>query len=199
MLKSKFTTLLLVAVCALLANLIYSRMFDPQITSEMKLNKQSSQLELKNTSVAQANHLADRSDFDEITQRPLFSSTRQPEEKEEEEVFEDIFFEPPVQQPDFKLVGIVLSPEENMALIQSENESNLQRVMLNETIEGWELIKINPNLVELGSGDQLITLEIEREANPNFYQEGSSTIEQAENKNDLNEVDPAPENLENQK
>ncbi len=162
MLNSKFTTLLLIGLCTIMGNLIYYLINNPQDIPDINSVAQTAEVRLEKTPVSQVNSLANISEFEEITQRPLFSSDRQPAK----EVAEQETIQAPARNPDLKLTGIVLSDEGQVALIKSRKDPKLKRIKLEESINGWKLIEIKSNSVKLESRNQQITLEMTRKADP---------------------------------
>ncbi len=162
MLNSKLTMLLLIAIITILGNTIYYLLKKPQENPATELAQPPANLKLKTTPTIQAQPLANMSEYEEIIERPLFSSNRQPEE----ETVEQETVQRPVRNPDLKLAGIVISNEENVALIKSRKEPKLQRLKLEEKIDGWKLIAIKSNSVKLESGNDQITLDLTRKADP---------------------------------
>ena len=160
--QSKSITLLLVAICTILGNMIYYKYKHPQEYHSSSSTNSTENLSLTKVPEMQEPELADISDFDEIIQRPLFSTDRQVAE----EIAEDTPVQKPARNPDLQLTGIVLSDEEQVALIKSKKQAKLQRVKLNENILGWKLIELNNSSVKLKSGRQEITLDLSRKTDP---------------------------------
>ncbi len=160
--QSKSITLLLVAICTILGNMIYYKYKHPQEYHSSSSTNSTENLSLTKVPEMQESELADISDFDEIIQRPLFSTDRQVAE----EIAEDVPVQKPARNPDLQLTGIVLSDEEQVALIKSKKQAKLQRVKLNENILGWKLIELNNSSVKLKSGRQEITLDLSRKTDP---------------------------------
>ena len=181
MLNSKFTMLLLVIICILQALVFFYLLQKPQAIVDSNSIENINDLKLKQTPPGQTKELADISEFDEIIQRPLFSNSRKPEEENVEKIVKPEIKIKPVKKPEFMLTGIVLTNEEELALIKSRKEPRIQRLRLDETIEGWKLIEIDPGLVILSSGDQQITLNIERKANPGVILKESATEDPIKN------------------
>ncbi len=178
MLNSKFTTLLLVIICILQTLVFFYLLKKPQTISDSNSIENINDLKLEQTPPGQTKDLADISEFDEIIQRPLFSNSRKPEEEKVEKIIKSEIKIKPVRKPEFMLTGIVLTNEEELALIKSRRNSQINRLRLDEVIEGWKLIEIDPEMVILSSGDQKITLEIERKATPGLIQKENGTINQ---------------------
>ena len=152
-----------------MGNLIYYLINNPQDIPDINSVAQTAEVRLEKTPVSQVNSLADINRYDEVIQRPLFNSERQPEEEVKEE--KQTQQQAPARNPDLKLAGIVLSDEGQVALIKSRKDPKLRRILLNETIDGWKLIELKAHSVKLESGSQQITLELTRKADPSKVQQ----------------------------
>jgi type II secretory pathway component PulC len=164
MLNSKSLTLVLIAVCTILANIIFFTLTSSQ---ELELSQPP-----KNENTPQANRprsspagsLADIDYYEEITKRPLFNSDRTPEEVHVEE--QTIETSTAGRRPDLTLIGIVLTDDEQLALVRSRKSPKIQRVKLDESLEGWKLAELKPNTAVFRSGTRDLTLELNRRGDP---------------------------------
>jgi len=153
---------MLVAICAILGNLIYYKYKQPLDTQE-KTNTPSEKVFLEEPSETTDLKLGDINNFEAIVERPLFSPDRQPQEAGTTEIT-------PVQKttikkPELQLRGIVLSEDEQVALIKVRKDPGLKRIKLNEKIQGWTLTELKDNSAKLASGDQELVLELNRKGN----------------------------------
>ena len=103
--------------------------------------------------------------FEEITKRPLFFENRQPY----------VFIEPanenknpgqgkPVkreQQTQFVLNAVIITPQQQIAVIQSGQDSNQQKIALGESIDGWTLEEVTYDAVTLTKAGATQNLELE--------------------------------------
>ncbi len=94
-------------------------------------------------------------DYAEVTNRPLFNSERRPLEKGEAEAIEE-------EALAFTLVGVVLTPEQQVAIIYSKNQKQPVKVALWDWIEGWRLVAVQANMVELRKGSRSVELVLQR-------------------------------------
>ena len=98
-------------------------------------------------------------DVSGISERPLFNEDRQPVEIPEPAI-------PTKQTPtsnaiEYKLVGIVLLPENSHALLQTKSRE-LEWVLKGEDIDGWELTSVEPDSVVLVKAGKKVQLMLER-------------------------------------
>lgn len=94
-------------------------------------------------------------DYKAILNRPLFNKERRPVEiTDSESTAED--------EKAFNLVGIVLTPEQQVAIIYSKKQEKPQKVALWDWIEGWRLISVEANSVMLRKGTRSIELALQR-------------------------------------
>ena len=110
--------------------------------------------------------------YNEISTRPLFTPDRQPY------VYSQSQPEPkkiPVKQntpvtklPDqLLLTAIVISPEQQLAVLQSGKSKSMQRIKLGEAIDGWTLDEIHNQFIVLKNGVHTHTLELEVKGSAN--------------------------------
>ncbi len=95
--------------------------------------------------------------LDEIIGRPLFSASRRPEEAVIEE--RKVEVASPTRTFSFELVGTMLSGSSRVVLL-SHPEKGLLRLRKGQTVEGWEVGKIDHNMVELQNGDEVERLKL---------------------------------------
>lgn len=85
--------------------------------------------------------------YREVTERPLFVRSRRPDGAESGHTAEPA--------SELSLVGIVISPTGRQALLQFGNPSKLVQVKEGQTIDGWTVESIRPNLVLVRQGGTL--------------------------------------------
>lgn len=104
-------------------------------------------------------------EFDEIIQRPLFNKTRLPfvAPKPKQTVAKPKRkINPPVNnQTQLSLSAVVMTPDTQIAILQSGRNKTLQRVALGESIDGWSVNEITPHSVQLKKGAEIKQLELE--------------------------------------
>lgn len=164
MLGSKTLTLALIAVCTILANIIFFTLTSSQELdlSQAPKNEKTPQTNRPTTSPAES--LADIDYYEEITQRPLFNSDRKPKDVPVEEQTTET--RTAGSRPDLTLIGIVLTNEEQLALVRSRKNPKIQRVKLDESFEGWKLAELEPHTAIFRSGTRDLTLELNRRGDP---------------------------------
>lgn len=96
-----------------------------------------------------------------IIDHPLFTEGRLPEipEEQETEALEEETQNSNASE--FKLVGIVVSPENTQALLLKPDRT-VERVNLGNKIDGWELESVDMAAVVLVKGEKNIQLELDR-------------------------------------
>ena len=93
------------------------------------------------------------SDFVEMTMRPLFSPTRRPpaadESSEEQEIVQETSAGP-VETNQFMVMGIVIAPDEKVALLkQLKNSAEIVRVKEGQKVSDWTVAEITPQSVTI--------------------------------------------------
>ena len=109
--------------------------------------------------------------FDEVIQRPLFNETRLPFVAPDPEPLvakpESKRNRPVKKQEELSLSAVVMTPEMQIAILQSGRNKTLQRVVLGEMIDGWSLDEVMPHSVQLRRGEEIKRLELEiKSSNP---------------------------------
>lgn len=160
MLSRKTTTLLLILSSAVLANVIYyqwSNHAEP-VNDLLDVNNESSELEP--LEVIQTKSLAGIEGFSSIVERPLFSVDRRPNEAT---IVEEAPKQAAPSNTKFILTGLMLSEEQDIALIKPIRAAKLTKLTVGESINGWKLTGINKSSVTLKSGIREVTVELTRE------------------------------------
>lgn len=62
--------------------------------------------------------------------------------------------------PSFVLVGVILSGTERIAITRAPGANESVNVTIGQTIEGWEVSRIEPDHIELHSGDATVQLPL---------------------------------------
>jgi len=103
--------------------------------------------------------------FNEIIERPLFNETRLPFEtgKPEQTVVDTRKNNTKARnkQEQLSLNAVVMTPDKQIAIIQSGQGKDLQRVALGEAIEGWTLADVSSHSIRLVKGKEIKDLELE--------------------------------------
>ena len=74
----------------------------------------------------------------------------------------------PEETINFSIQGIILSPQTQIALLKLNSTSEVQRVRVGETIEGWEITGIENNQISIRkNADTRIIQLVENTANAN--------------------------------
>jgi general secretion pathway protein N len=91
--------------------------------------------------------MAPVADFSAILERPLFSPTRRPPA---EGAVAAVASEPELQ---VTLVGVIISSEEQIAIVRPNDESRFARLSVGDSFQGWTLDSIEPSRVTFRRGD----------------------------------------------
>ncbi|MDD3447123.1 MAG: hypothetical protein PHS60_17095 [Zavarzinia sp.] len=87
-----------------------------------------------------------------ILERPLFSPDRRPAPAGG----------PAAEAAAFTLIGVGTAGDAATALLRAPDGQAL-RILPGQSVEGWQVISIEPNAVTLGHGDRRIVLEVPKE------------------------------------
>ena len=97
---------------------------------------------------AQPNYeMAPVEDFSAILERPLFSPTRRPPA---EGVITTTVSEPKLQ---VTLVGVIISSEEQIAIVRISDTTSFARLSVGDSFQGWTLDSIEPSRITFRRGD----------------------------------------------
>ena len=103
--------------------------------------------------------------YDAIVERPLFAADRRPYEPPAEPV-ETPRPEAPQPHVEFQLSAVVSTPSEQIALIKTNLFPDVQRVALNESLQGWMLVEVRADSAILRRGNEQVTIELRPNAPP---------------------------------
>lgn len=185
---NKMIMFLLIGLVTLLINLIYYQINQPE-DNDYTAPGAPEDLNLESPEISTSTALPGLTEFQEITQRPLFSSNRLP--PDDAPAPEQTIA--PTRQPDLQLTGIVQSNEEEFVLFASKRKPKLERIKLNDTIDGWKLIEIGTSSVKLQSGNNEITLDLIRKTDP----KRAAQLNQAKNLQNRSDEKPEAVDQEN--
>jgi hypothetical protein len=151
-------TLGLAAFCAVMTGIVAVEWVNPPRLKGGSANSQSTQgagdLEVK---PVESFAIAPLSRYDEIIARPLFLASRRPAE-----VLDTVGQQKPGDDAVFSLLGVVMTPERMMALLQVDKSGKIARLRVGETVEGWQLESVQATSVLLRRGDVVKNLPLER-------------------------------------
>lgn len=109
-------------------------------------------------------NIAPLSQYGEIVERPLFLTNRRPPEETPLEA--PPAAEPPKEEQQLTLLGVVLTPEATMALVQDDKTGKVSRLRVGERINLWQLQAVQADRVSLSSGETVLELPLERNKKP---------------------------------
>ncbi len=121
-------------------------------------------------------------DFSAILERPLFSPSRRPPEQGVAAV------PAPESQLQVTLVGVIISSEEQIAIVRLTDASRFARLSVGDSLQGWILDLIEPNRITFRRGDVEETIELTYNVPPPVQK---PTRRKRRTRNQLNQ-NPAP-------
>lgn len=97
--------------------------------------------------------------YSEITERPLFLAERRPPEEQPQDTLAS---DTPAETDDLLLLGVVLTPETTMALVQVDKAGKIERLKVGAEVNGWQLQSVQADRVVLQSGERKLDLPLLR-------------------------------------
>jgi hypothetical protein len=94
-------------------------------------------------------------DYDVMLVRPLFNKDRLPLDKDDSDAAA-------ADASAFSLIGVVLTPEQQVAIIYSKNQVRQVKVPLWDWVDGWRLIEIEAQGVILRKANRSLELSLQR-------------------------------------
>ena len=91
--------------------------------------------------------MAPIADFSAVLERPLFSPTRRPP------VEGAVADAAPEAELQVTLMGVIISSEEQIAIIRPKDASRFERLSVGDSFQGWTLDSIEPSRVTFRRGD----------------------------------------------
>jgi type II secretory pathway component PulC len=99
-------------------------------------------------------------EFAEVVERPIFSPTRRAPEEAAQPAAET-----PAASLDFVLEGVVITPEQRLALFRPESGGDLVRVPEGAQVRGWLVVAVQPFSVVVRRGEEEeVTIDLRFEA-----------------------------------
>jgi general secretion pathway protein N len=153
-------TLVLGALCVISAGFIAYRLLYPPQLKPLPLTpvKQVSQSD-GSAAKFKAFELPPLTEYSEIVERPLFSDSRRPAPDEPEVIAEP---EPEVEEQELTLIGVMVTPNLQMALVEADEQGEVARLKIGETTNGWTLESVESNKVVLRKGESVRELPLVR-------------------------------------
>ncbi len=165
---------------------------------KIKQNKEPVAISTNSTEIATENNriIPELSEYDEIVKRPLFNDDRLPfvyvaPEKTESKK-KRTSAKKPVEQ--YRLNAVVITPDKQIAIIQTSKKRELLRVAIGESIDNWTLSEVTDHAVQLKNGNEIKTLELEIKASVN-----KQTSTKNKNKTPINNKNAKTDAIENMK
>ncbi len=101
-------------------------------------------------------------DYEEIVRRPLFSTTRRPEEPDKPKVIPNASKVSAPAADSLIVLGIVISPETTIAVVQDKKTKKIVKAAQGTNINGWEVTEIREDGVTIRLGERETTLMLHR-------------------------------------
>jgi len=111
-----------------------------------------------------------KSKFSQMLERPPFSPTRRPPKAVPQKIAKTQSPSPvaapapvaaPVRDPQLTVVGIIINPSQQIALVRDPREAKLKRLSRGDEIDGWLVEAILPKRVVLSNQKNLFELKLE--------------------------------------
>ncbi|MFO1353060.1 MAG: type II secretion system protein N [Gammaproteobacteria bacterium] len=103
--------------------------------------------------------IAPLSEYAEIIERPLFYTSRRPEEPE---VAEAPAPAPPPEEVALTLIGVLVTPQSTTALVQNDETGKVSMLKAGDAVENWQLETIKADSVVLRQGETAKDLPLVR-------------------------------------
>lgn len=141
--------------------------------------------------------LAPLSQYREIVERPLFSPSRRPpvvsDTVDQEEIADSSVF---------TLLGVAVTPERMVALVQINKAKKVVRLDVGEEVDGWTLEAVHKDSVTLRNGDLTEDLPLKQkpDESPSTDSKAQRVVQDAKagpNKDANNQSPQSPDNLSN--
>jgi hypothetical protein len=154
-------TVMLMVFCAVVVGVVTVEVLYPPQLAKPSERPEASASAIPEIQPLEGPDVASLGEYNEIIERPLFLSTRRPPEEQPEEPPEPAP-EPPSADETFTLLGVVLTPEATMALLQDDKTGEIARLQVGDQVNGWHLKAVQANSVSLSKGDQAVDLPLVR-------------------------------------
>jgi|GEM_PF-5105518 len=93
-----------------------------------------------------------------IVDRPLFSSSRRPAENKPEKPEQ----KKTINKPEFSLIGVVITPEVQGALIRKPGKKKIIHSFIGEKVDGWRLTEVHADRVVFIRDGRLFEAKMKR-------------------------------------
>lgn len=101
--------------------------------------------------------------FSVISERPLFSATRQPFVPPAEETPVETAVAAPEEPLLVELVGVVLTERQQAVMVQEEGERVPRRVNVGQSVDGWRVVSVARDGATFQRGDAVQKLRLRRD------------------------------------
>jgi len=153
------TTVLLVGLCLVLVGVaVFEWLKPPRLSPVSGEAAQPGQSVVAREPAPGNVSLPPLSKYEEIVSRPLFLADRRPPPATPETPAVPVA----QQEATLLLVGVMLSPEGQRALVHLKEENRLVRLQVGESAGGWKLESLTPESATLRQGGETLELRLER-------------------------------------
>jgi hypothetical protein len=97
--------------------------------------------------------------FSETVERPLFMAERRPPAPGQQDNVPPVAARP-LQRPDVRLLGIVITPERRQALLQEKRGGNVLYLEPGMALDDWQVKTVDPDRVVLAAAGETEELEL---------------------------------------
>lgn len=156
-------TLLLAVICVILAGIVAMKVANPPQPGQPKSVPTADLTLPDNVQPTSSNEftLPPMDAYSEIIERPLFLSSRRP--PEEPKIVEQ---KQPGDDASFTLLGVAVTPERTMALLQTDKAGKVARVGIGEEVNGWRLEAVRVDGVTLRRDETVRNVPLLRKTGP---------------------------------
>lgn len=107
--------------------------------------------------------LPSRSEYAEVTARPLFNEDRRPAEQSDMEQPDEALVaeQSPAELPPVSLTGVIITPEQRIAMLQNTKNREYVTLKEGEPLEGWTLEEVSRRRIVFSTGAERQVVELE--------------------------------------
>lgn len=108
--------------------------------------------------------LPPKGEYAEVAARPLFNEDRRPEERDAEGSGQGEAVaaeEPPSELPPVRLTGVIITPEQRIAMLRNNKNREYVTLKEGEPLEGWTLEEVSRRRIVFAMGGQEEIVELE--------------------------------------
>ena len=160
------SVLLALLVCLFLGAVVYlelSTSIAPEVASNSPTEDGATQVERPSLPPETAYEPPPFEAFAEASARPIFAPSRRPPSNAPAVTTAAA---PQVIAFGFELVGVLISADERMALVRQDGVTDLQRVAIGRSLNGWRIDQIEPDHVVFSADETVRRVELRADEPP---------------------------------